>query len=235
MKMNIITLIILTCSLSNAQVGINTTDPQATLDINGNLKVRTIPASSVASTYDFLVINSANSELQKVNGSLGTSTDSFSDTMVKAVEEEGLSLLSGSLFAGWQKIDFGSGHVPINPGSHFDTTTDFYTVPSDGIYEINYEMRYGSGVLLSLVNFSGIPSIGVLKHNSSGYTVLDKRKFSGVSVPLLASIIVSNTTIDSMYELTAGEKLSFEVNAGGLALNVLGDSYASVIVRKISN
>ena len=75
MKMNIITLIILTCSLSNAQVGINTTDPQATLDINGNLKVRTIPVSSVASTYDFLVINSANSELHKVNGYLGTSTD----------------------------------------------------------------------------------------------------------------------------------------------------------------
>lgn len=219
----------------NAQVGINTTTPQSTLDVNGNLMVRTVPASATASTYDFLVVSPTTSEVQKVNGSLGITTNAFSGTIAKAVEEEGLSLLSGTSFAGWQKINFGSGHVPINPGSHFDATTDFYTVPSDGIYEINYEMRYGSGVLLSLLSFSGIPSIGILKHDSSGYTVLDKRKFSGVSVPLLASIIISNTTIKNIYQLTEGEKLSFEVNAGGLVLNVLGDSYASVVVRKISD
>lgn len=229
--MNIILFLMLACSLSNAQVGINTTDPQATLDVNGNIMVRTIPVSSATSTYDFLVINPTNSELQKVNGSLGTTTDSFSGNLAKAVETQGLSLLNGSLFAGWQKIDFGSGHVPINPGGHFDAVTDFYTVPSDGIYEINYEMRYGNGVLLGLF---GTPKIGILKHTSGNYEVLDSRIFGGANL-VVASVTISNTAINSVYKLTAGDQLSFEFFAGSIGLGALSSSYASVVVKKISN
>lgn len=236
MKTYIILMVLFSSFFINAQVGINTTDPQATLDINGNLVIRTAPITTAMANYDFLVINSVSNEVQRLNGNLGTSVSNpFSATMVKAVEENGISLLDGTLFAGWQKINFGPGHIPINPGSNFDSITDHYTVPSDGIYEVNYEVRYGTGVMLSALNFGGTPSIGILKHTGSGYTVLDERKFSGATVPLLVSILVSSTQIDNMYQLASGDKLSFEMNAGGLTLGLLSSSYASVVIRKISD
>ena len=216
------------------QVGINTTDPQATLDVNGNVIIRTVDVASSSSNYDFLVHNNSTNEVQKINGNLTSSSPQ--NTIAKGVTENGVSLFSGTLFAGWQKIDFAPGNVPINQGAHFNASTDFYTVPSNGIYEINYQFRYGSGVQASLLNFSGVPSIGILRHPTSGpYTVLDSRKFSGVSVPLLLSIIVSDTGINSVYQLNAGDRLSFEVNAGGLALGLLGSSHAEFVIKKISD
>lgn len=214
---------------SYAQVGINTTTPEATLDVNGNLIVRTVPTTPIATTYDFLVLDPATFEVQKINGTLGTA--SVNSSIAKAVEEDGISLLDGSLFAGWQKINFGSGHIPINPGGNFDSATDFYTVPSDGIYEINYEFRYGNGVLLGLF---GNPKIGILKHDGGTYTVLDSRIFGGANLGVL-SVTISSTQINSVYSLSAGDQLSFEIFAGSISLAALGSSYASVVVKKISD
>ena len=217
-----------------AQVGINTTDPQSTLDVNGNVIIRTVDPATASSTYDFLVRDNTTNEVQKVNGNLTAIAPE--KTISKGVERNGVTLLSGSLFAGWQKINFSPANIPINQGANFNASTDFYTIPSNGIYEIHYQFRYGSGVQASLFNFSGVPSIGILRHPTSGpYTVLDSRKFSGVSVPLLLSIIVSDTAINSVYQLSAGDRLSFEVNAGGLALDLLGSSHAEFVIKKISD
>lgn len=217
-----------------SQVGINTTTPQATLDVNGNLIVRTVNSATPAVTYDFLVHNNSTKEVEKFSGNFTTGSTA-NTTIAKVADSDGISLLSGSLFAGWRKINFSASNISINPGNNFSATSDFYTVPSNGIYKIVFEFRYGTGVLASLLNFNGTPSIGILKHTGGTYTVLDSRKFSGVSVPLLASIIVSNTSIDSIYQLSAGDQLSFEVNDGGLSLNLLSSSYATFYVQKISD
>lgn len=236
MKINITIVALAMSFFSYAQVGINTTEPQATLDVNGNLIVRNTPATPVSGTYDFLVVNSVSNEVQRLSGNFNSNASNpYSSTFAKAVEQDGLSLLDGSLFAGWQKIDFGSGHVPINPGGHFSATNDFYTIPSDGIYAVDFEVRYGTGVMLSVLNFSGTPSIGILKHTGSGYTVLDERKFTGATIPVVLSVIICNTQISNVYKLNSEDKLSFEINAGGLNLGLLGNSYASVVVRKISD
>lgn len=216
-----------------AQVGINTDDPQSTLDVNGNVIIRTVDAAAASSNYDFLVRNTSTNEVQKVNGNFSMS--GVNTTISKAVAKSGVTLLSGTLFAGWQKINFDPADVTINPGANFTATNDFYTVPSSGIYRINYDFQYGTGVLLSAMNFSGTPKIGILKHTGGSYTVLDEKKFSGVSVPLLASVLISSTGIDSVYQLNAGDILSFELNAGGLALGLLSSSSASAVIYKISD
>lgn len=84
--------------------------------------------------------------------------------------------MSATGFAGWQKINFDPANVKIDSGGNFTASNDFYTVPSNGIYRINYDFRYGNGVLLSVLNFSGTPSIGILKHTGGSYTVLDEKK-----------------------------------------------------------
>lgn len=226
-------LALFSTALLSAQVGINTTAPQATLDVNGNVIIRTVDAAAANSNYDFLVHNNSTNEVQKVNGNFsmtGTNT-----SLAKAVEKNGITLLSATGFAGWQKINFAATNVTINPGSNFTASNDFYTVPTTGIYRINYDFRYGTGILLSILNFSGTPSIGILKHTGGSYTVLDQKKFSAASIPLLASALLSTTSIDSIYKLNAGDQLSFEVNNGGLALGLLSSSSASAIVYKISD
>lgn len=110
-----------------------------------------------------------------------------------------------------------------------------YVVPSSGIYAVNYEFRYGDGVILQVLNIGGTPSIGILRQTGAGYTVLDQKTFSGANIPLVASILISQSSINSVYRLTAGDRLSFEVLEGGLALSLLSDSRATVSIYKISD
>ena len=226
-------VLLVSIGLLQAQVGINTDDPQSTLDVNGDVIIRTVEVAAPNSNYDFLVHNNSTNEVQKVNGNF--SMTGVNTTLAKAVERNGVTLLSATGFAGWQKINFDPANVKIDSGGNFTASNDFYTVPSNGIYRINYDFRYGNGVLLSVLNFSGTPSIGILKHTGGSYTVLDEKKFSGTSIPLLVSAMLTATNIDGVYKLTAGDRLSFEVNAGGMALGLLSSSSASAVIYKISD
>ncbi len=224
---------IIAFSLIHAQVGINTDDPKATFDVNGNVMIRTVDTATPSSSYDFLVRDNATNEVQKVPGNF--STGAVNASLVKVEDRNGITLIDGTMFAGWEKIDFSPASVKIDDGNNFTVSNDFYTVPTSGIYEISYEFRYGTGVVVSALNFSGTESIGILKHNGGNYTVLDERRFAGASIPVVTSIIISDTSINSVYRLAAGDQLSFEVNRGGLNLTLLNRSFASVNIRKIAD
>jgi len=224
----------------DAQVGINTTTPEATLDVNGNVIIREVEDASSSPSYNFLVVDGTTHKVGKVSGNLsGGSGSTSNSTIAKAVEEDGISLISAEFYPGWNRIDFGSGHVPINSGNHFDPSTDTYTVPSAGVYAVNFEFRYGNGVQLQLLNFSGSPRIGILKQKTSGYDVVDERVFSGANVSLFGigalSIIVSSVSMNSLYTFAANDVISFEVAPGGISLGLLDDSYTSVTIYKISD
>lgn len=254
MKRNFYLAALLCAFLSvNAQVGINTDEPEATLDVNGNVKIRDVKDADAAATdYNFLVVDADNT-VKKVNGNLsdGTAgTSSVAAGIAKAEKKNGLTLLDLGAFNQWQKMDFKEADLAINPGNYFDADTDMYVVPSDGIYEISFDVRYGSGVAASLLNFNGIPRIGILKHNEGGgYSVLDEKEFSGVNVSLgeidlrpilppftlgLLSVVISNTSINTVYELSEGDRLSFELDKGGVDLSLLGSGRATVTIHKIS-
>lgn len=218
------------CILGNAQVGINTTAPDAALDVNGNLKVRTVPAATAAATYDFAVINPATNEVEKVNASFASTTNT---TIAKAVAPTGFTLLTASLFASWQKINFAPENVAINSGATFSAADGFYTVPSDGIYEVSYYVRYGNGIQAALL--SGNPKVGILKQSAGANTVLDQRTFAGVNLAVLVNVTISSSEINSVYQLSAGDKLSFAIDRGGVNLGLLSSSYSSFVVKKISN
>lgn len=225
------TFLLLLCSTIclSQNVGINTTTPEATLDINGNAMIETVRTAAVTPTYDYMVLDPTTKEVQKVNGSYAPAANT---TVAKAADRDGLDLLDIGLFGTWQKIDYSPASVSINPDNNFSATSDEYTIPSTGIYEVTYYLRYGSGVNTSLL--SNV-RIGILKDAGGTVSLLDERNFDGISVALLLTVTISSATLQSVYQLNAGDKISFALNRGGVNLSLLGDSAAEFVVKKISN
>ena len=50
-------------------MGINTTTPEASLDVNGNLRIQDVPISSAAASQKFLVLDS-NNKVEQVYGNM---------------------------------------------------------------------------------------------------------------------------------------------------------------------
>lgn len=239
MKKYYLLLTLISFLVSNAQnVGINTNNPSAQLDINGNTIIRTVPVAPapLTNTYDFLVLNPATKEVQKVNGNFNRNT-----TIAKVSQKEAVTLLDVGV-TGRRKINFATPVIDL--GSNFSATTDLYTIPSTGVYEIYYYFRYGTGLQISLL---GSTEIAIYKQVASNTPVLvDSKAFSGVNLEIpsilitpaipVAYVTISSTEINSAYQFTAGDKLSFEVVGGnGLLVGVLGSSRAEFVIKKISN
>ncbi|WP_300672069.1 hypothetical protein [Soonwooa sp.] len=215
----------------NAQVGINTPTPQATLHVNGNLKVNSIPETNNLTNFKILTINETTSEFSKCNASLLLSGNTASN--ITKVVSSGGTILSGNLFTGWDRLSFTKD---ANFENNFDETTSTFKVPASGVYEISFKYRYGTGIQLSTLNFGGTPRIGILKHKTSGgYTEIAKKEFSGATLPLVLSILISDTEINTVQRLAKDDVLSFEYNKGGISINLLSNYTSEILIYKISD
>lgn len=216
-----------------SQVGINTTNPQATLDVNGNVKIRVIPETPTLPGYKILAINEGSFEVTNVSPSLLSSSNNGS--VSKASSSAGLSLLSLDigLFNSWNIVKF--ENVEINSTNYTTTTTDFYyTVPSSGKYFISYHFKNNTALSLSIATNA---QIGILRTPTTGNSVLlDSRTLNAVGIALVGNYYFEN--IDSVYQLQAGDKIRFVYNKGGLVnlgLGLLSNSSGSNIIYKVSD
>lgn len=219
------------------QVGINTTEPKATLDVNGNLMIRQLDEVIDVSDHKVLLVNEVNSEVLKVDMSLISNSNSYVGNITKAKVSGSSVLLSANFYSGWDRV----AHIPDPDfNTNFNTADSTYKIPSDGVYAIKYYYRFGNGVQLQLLSFGGSPKIGILKHGENGgYTILDQKEFSGASLNLsiigLLSVLISSTNVDSVYKLKKDDVLSFEYFKGGISLDLLGNSTSEIQIYKISN
>lgn len=231
---NLSILLILFSVFSYAQVGINTQDPKATLDINGNLIIRN--ASNVAT------LTSDHSILIRDKSVLG-------DNVVKEISPDLLNnnatVYLASKTAGWQLLTLGGGTnwYKINLTGASDTkigdpalfNAGVYTAPSSGVYTINYEFQLQSGVDLELL---GGKKLGVLKNG----VVWEMKDFDAVRVSLLGitllAVPVTSSAINTLVYLNAGDTITFAINSGGLLpinLTLLTDSKVSLSIYKVAN
>ncbi len=112
---------------SFSQVGINTTSPTNTLDIDGDLRVRALPLS--ASTDDIPIVIDSNGRLKKgISNRIGYYRGRLSSDFDSRVNTP---LANGT---GIYKINT-VGQI-IDPNNDFNNTTDIFTAPVTGIYEV---------------------------------------------------------------------------------------------------
>ncbi|WP_336959908.1 hypothetical protein [Chryseobacterium contaminans] len=235
MKTKIYSLIVAFATLPLfSQVGINTATPSATLDVNGTLKVRDTPAATALPGYQILALNEGNEQVFMVDPQLLIDASGVNSGMYAARKSTGISLLSLGLFpSGFRAVNFLAAERTIGSAAMFSDTDNTFIVPSTGVYYIGFSFRYGTGVQASLLANS--PGVGIVRTRNGVATTIDSRAFSGIDVTLL-KLTISDASINSIYSLQAGDKISFGlVGSSLLDAGILGSSTASFTIYKVSN
>ena len=217
-----------------SQVGINTDTPTATLDVNGNMRVRITPAAPTVTGYKLLAQDTGTTEVFSMDPQLIIAAANVNSGMYAAKKTTGISLLSLGLFpTGFRAVNFVAAERTIGSGSMFSDTDNTFVVPSTGVYYIGFSFRYGTGVQASVLANS--PGIGILRNRGGVGTLIDSRTFSGIDA-LVLKLTISDANINSIYSLQAGDKISFGlVGSSLLDAGLLDSSVASFTVYKVSN
>lgn len=221
----------------SGNVGINTANPQATLDVNGNLKVRTVETITSATTDQTVLLRDKSVPgdfvLKEITVSnLLGSVGSDSSSAYSAGRSGSWSLLNINLGGSTYPINLSGNHTRIGDSALF--TDGVYTAPISGIYDVNFEVQL-SGVDLTLLSGKSL----VLYKNT---TVWETKPFNGVRVEIgpfpVATIPITSTGLNSLVQLNAGDTLTFAINTDGVlpvALGVLPVSYTSLKLFKVAD
>lgn len=223
-------------NILDAQVGINTSDPKATLDINGNLKIRNLPTvTSLSSSQTILLRDIAPTtgdfEIKEISSDILVLANA---NAYYATKTGSWSLLDLGLGNYWSKVNLtGASDTKLGTPSLFNNGV--YTAVQSGTYVVNYEFQFGAGVNLEVL---GGKRLGILKNN----VLWDEKLFDGVRVSLLgitlASVPLTSTKLTSLIQLNAGQTVTFAVNVEGLLpvdLTLLSNAKVNIYIYKISN
>ncbi|UAB83033.1 hypothetical protein INR75_12495 [Zunongwangia sp. SCSIO 43204] len=212
-----------------SQVGVGTEDPQATLDLNGNMKIRTVDeASTINDSLKFLVRDISSTgdyEVKEVSGN-----NLFNSAPIFSAQNDGnWNLLSATLLSSWRAIDLTSADTRIGDSSLLNNGV--YTAPQSGIYRINFEVQMESGISLSA--FGG-KSLALIKNGTS---IWERKYFDAVRASIsglgITTIPITSTNLDTLIELNKNDTVTFAMSSGLLNLSVLGDAKVSLQVYKI--
>lgn len=159
---------------------------------------------------------------------------STNPTVYAARKTAGISLLSLGLFpSGFRAVNFLNAERTVGSAALFSDTDNTYTIPSTGVYQIGFTFRYGTGLQAALLSNS--PGVGIVRSRAGVATVIDSRTFSGANLILL-SLTVSEASLNSIYSLQAGDKISLGlVGSSLLDVGLLGSSRANFFIYKISD
>ncbi|SIT05543.1 hypothetical protein SAMN05421786_104379 [Chryseobacterium ureilyticum] len=233
MKTKIYSLIVAFATLPLfSQVGINTSTPAATLDVNGTLKVRDTPAAPALTGYQILGLNQSTTQVSTVDPQLLIAASKVDPTIYAAKKINNVSLLTLGVLGDFKPVNFSSTERTIGSASLFDNTGSAYVIPSTGVYALTYSFRYGTGLQASVLA-AGL-GIGLVRTRGGVATLIDSRPFTGVSI-LAAGITISDTTITSLYSFQADDRITFGLLDPGVTLTLLSSSVASFYIYKVSN
>lgn len=216
-----------------SQVGINTTTPTATLDVNGTLKVRDTPAATALPGYQVLAINQGNAEVYKMDPSLLMTGSTSNTTVYAAKKSTTLSVLSVGIFpGGFKALNFKATDRTIGNASLFDDNDGSYIIPSTGVYAVGFAFKYATGLVASVLSEGGI---GIARTRGGTSAIIDSSMFSGLNV-LVTGLSIADTRINSLYSFQAGDKINFgTIETGLLNLGALSTSNASIYIYKVSD
>ncbi len=229
-------------SLMMAQVGINTSTPQSTLDVNGNMKIRQMPTAATTTGFQILAVNQntgGDFEVTRINpqliADLATQggVTGIPASVYSARKTAGVTLFSATVFpSGFQAVNFVNSERTVGSTAVFSDIDNTYIVPSTGVYKINYTFRYGRGLFGQTVT----AGVGIVRTRNAVSTLIDSRNFMSETIGNNMTVAIAQETLDALYPLQAGDKISFGVtNAANLDSSNFNVSTANFNISKVSN
>jgi hypothetical protein len=185
---------------ATAQVGIGTTSPTATLDVNGALRVRTTDSNiRETSAKDSILVSDRYGNIQRISAKMVI--ESRLKTFIKggfsSALDQSLALSSGTV-----KIPF--NYEDLDENNEFNTTTNTFTATTDGIYSINVQIKSNASSIAT--NFG----VSILKNE----TVIARCGFANIGFNLgLTSIYVTPPvrTTQTLVKLSVGDTITFNI------------------------
>lgn len=185
-----------------AQVGINTEMPTATLDVNGNLKIRSIIEEATSSDVRDSIVVINGSYIKSVTSN--TVVNLGLPTLVKG-RINGTGVVNLSLLTGSSIIPFDTEDFDLN--NEFDTSTYTFTAQQEGYYRVGVQIKSDPTTAIS-------PSFGVevLKNG----TVVNRNTFANVGVAA-TNVTPPLRAVNTMVHLSANDTITFNVS-GNIAM-----------------
>lgn len=208
-----------------SQVGIGTTNPTASLDINGNLRIRSIiEETNPKIATDSVLVMSRDGTVNRIAS--------------KVIYESNIKTAIRGSFSGSGNILLTLGSnvatVPFNTldfdtNSEFNTTTYTFTAKQDGIYQV-YAQINSAGALGASTDYG----IQILK----GSTVIAQQNFANINlnINIIAIQLNLNLTppvrcVQTLVQLNANETIKFQLFTNLVSATLLGsksDSFFSI-------
>lgn len=200
-----------------AQVGVNTTTPTATLDVNGDVVIQNVPYCDENVTNKILVLNNSNNRVEAIN---------LPKSFVKGIGGTGFSILSLTILSGWNKVSFPT--LEFDENGDFNLTTQTFTAPMNGIYNISVYVKMNS--LISLSSFG----VGIFKESSGHTNLIADETYQALSVSILGIGVTSPPTrsTQTLVKLNQGDKIHFGIKSTDLTILNNGEAQFSIFQVK---
>lgn len=199
---------------SFSQIGIGTENPTRTLDVNGDLRVRTTTATlRESAAKDSIITVGATGNVTRVSSK--TVVESHFKSFVKGSFPMGATgTVSMSIAAGsYAIIPFNTEEFDIN--DEFNTTNGIFTAKVNGIYSVSVNIKTTTA-LLSLSNDFGL---AIFKNND----LKVRNSYANVSISLLGIGLVNASppvrSLQTIVQLNAGDTISFRAYSSGAILS----------------
>ncbi|WP_157841061.1 hypothetical protein [Neotamlana nanhaiensis] len=204
-----------------SQVGIGTTNPTATLDVDGTLKVRTtIQETNMEVITDSIMVISRNGYVNRVDAN--DVVNAGLPSMVRASFSSASDiahLITLTLGFGYTLVEFDNELTDTN--DEYDPTTYTFTAKEDGIYQVNAQIRVNS-----LITVNTDFGIGIYKNN----VLVAEQSFASVVVGVV-NVTSPFRSVSTTIDLVAGDTITFKLAASLASVNILGnnsDSYCAI-------
>lgn len=214
MRFIIYTLLLFTLPTlaQTGKVGIGTTDPKATLDVAGNLRIRSVDIIAEVDApivaKDSILVSSQGGIVYRVSSK--SVYESHIKTAVRGTFP-GTGPISITLGSNVATIPFESEDFDTN--DEFNTSTHTFTAKQDGYYQV-YAQINSAGALGASTNYG----LRILKNT----TIVAEQNFANLNL-LVTNITPPVRNVQTTVQLNEGETISFQLYTNLLSVSLLGD------------
>lgn len=222
----ILLLFIIVASAINpllAQVGINTENPQAVLDVNGNLMIQSVPVDNTSTS---ILVLGTNNEVHRNTSLLAASPQTF----VEGTGGTAVSLLDISLLTGWYKIQFPT--KDFDEHADYNASTSEFTAPMAGVYNIYVQMATTSVVS------AGEVGVGIFlkPFGGTGFTKIAEETYASINVSILTidlDVSPPSRKTQRLVKLAKGDVIIFGAKVPLLSVTLIGGSKSFFAINQV--